>query len=115
MSESVSLPTLHSRVARELRRVEQRLTNLEHAIGDIVLEAGSSRSLRFRELQDIDRARQEVSGIAEFVDNLAVAVSPEWRVDTGPLGCSLGLEALAAALGRDEANNCEFGDYEHFV
>ena len=115
MTDPVSLPTLLSRITRELRRVEQRLMNLEHAIGDIVLESELSRSPRFRELQEIDRARQEVSGIAEFVDNLAVATSPEWTVDTDPLGCSLGLEALAASLGRDEARTREFGDYEHFA
>jgi hypothetical protein len=115
MTDSVSLTTLLSRMTRELRRVEERLTNLEHAIGDIVLEAQSLRSPRFHELQELDRARQEVSGIAEFVDNVAVAASQEWMIDTAPLGRSLGLEALAAALRRDEASKGEFEDYEHFV
>jgi hypothetical protein len=115
MTNSVSLSTMLSRMTRELRRVEARLTNLEYAIGDIVLEAQSPRAPRFHELQEIDRARQEVSGIAEFLDNLVLAASPEWLVDTNLASHSLGLEALAAALGRDEASEVELGDYEHFV
>ena len=39
MSEMrLPLPTLLTRMTRELRRVETRLTNLEDAIGEIVLD-----------------------------------------------------------------------------
>jgi hypothetical protein len=115
MIDPVSLSTLLSRTTRELRRVEAKLTNLERAIGDIALQAQSPRSPRFHALQEIDRARQEVSGIAQFLDNLVLAASPEWLVET-KLAChSLGLEALAAALGRDEASEAALGDYERFV
>ncbi len=115
MTNSVSLSTLLSRMTRELRRVEGRLTNLECAIGDILLEVRSPRLPSFHELQEIDRARQEVAGITEFLDILGLAVSPEWLVDATLASRSLALEALAAALARDEASAAELGEYEHFV
>ncbi len=102
-------------MTRELRRVEARLTNLENAIGEIVLDVQSPQSPRFHQLQEVDRARQEVSGIAEFLDNLAVAALPEWLVDTRLASRSLGLAALAASLARDEDSEAEFGEYEHFA
>ncbi len=114
MPDSVSLSTLLARMTRELRRVETRLINLENAIGDIVLNSQSLRSPRFEELQEIDRARQEVSGIAEFLDSLALAALPEWLVDTRFASRSLGLAALAAALAHDEEAKAEPHDYEHF-
>ncbi len=114
MSEKVALCTLLLRMTRELRRVESRLTNLEDVISDIVLDASSPRSPRFHELQEVDRARQEVSGIADFLEHLADAASPECAVDARLASRSLGLAGLAAALVHDEAVEVEIGEFEHF-
>ncbi len=115
MSGSISLGTLLSRLTRELRRVETRLTNLEDAIGDILLDAPLPRSPRFHELQEIDRARQEISGIADFLDHLADAASPDCAVDPHLATRSLGLADLAAALVHDEAVEADIGEFEHFA
>jgi hypothetical protein len=115
MSEMVSLSTLLSRMTRELRRVETRLTSLEEAIGDIVLDSPPPRSPRFHELQEIDRARQEVAGIADFLERVADAASPECAVDARLASRSLGLADLAAALVHGEAVEAELGEFEHFV
>jgi hypothetical protein len=115
MSEMVSLSTLLSRMTRELRRVETRLTNLEDAISDILLDTPAPRSPRFHELQEIDRARQEVSGIADFLQHLADGASPECAVDARLASRSLGLADLAAALVHDKAVEAELGEFEHFV
>ncbi len=115
MSEKVSLGTLLSRMTRELRRVETRLINLENAIGDILLDSQSPRSPRFHELQEIDRARQEISGIADFLDHLADSASPDCTVDPRLAGRSLGLADLAAALVLDEAVEADIGEFEHFA
>lgn len=115
MSDAASVSTLLARMTRELRRVERRLTTLEHAIGDIVLEAPSTRSIRFHELQEIDRARQEVADIAAFLDHVGLAAAPEWKVDPRLASRSLGLATLAAALTCDEQGEPGSGDYEHFV
>ena len=115
MTHSAPLSTLLGRMTRQLRRVEARLVKLEEAIGDIVLEAPSHGSLRFHELQEIDRVRQEIFEIAAFVDNVALAASPDWLVDARLASRTLGLAALAAALSRDEEGESESSDYEHFA
>ncbi len=74
---TASIATVLARVTGELRRVEARLSTVEHAIGDVVSDAQSSLSQRFHDLQELDRARQEVAGLAEFLDNLAADVPSE--------------------------------------
>jgi len=54
---TASIATVLARVTGELRRIETRLPKLEHAIGDVVLDAQSSLSRRFHDLQELDRAR----------------------------------------------------------
>jgi hypothetical protein len=115
MSEKIALGTLLSRMTRELRRVENRLTNIENAISDILLDAPSPRSPRFHELQEIDRARQEIAGIADFLGHLADSTSPECMVDPRLASRSLGLADLAAALVHGEAIEADIGEFEHFV
>ncbi len=80
---TASIATVLARVTGELRRIETRLPKLEHAIGDVVLDAQSSLSRRFHDLQELDRARQEVAGVVEFLDNLAADLPPEWLVNAG--------------------------------
>jgi hypothetical protein len=113
MTASVPLATILARVTAELRRVEARLSKLEHAIGDIILEA-PLRSARFHELQEIDHARQEVGGIAEFLDNMALETSPEWMLDSLAVSRSLKLDMLAGALGEGDAKPAQFNEYEAF-
>ena len=115
MTDMVSLSTLCSRMTRELRRVEARLSNLENAIGDILRDVQRPHSRRFLELQEIDRARQEVSGIAEFLEHLSVVACPGCAVDAHMASRSLGLADLAAALVRGESVQVEFGEFETFV
>ena len=114
MSDPVALPIVLSRMTDALRRVATRLTDLEHAIGDIMLEAPSPRSRRFHALQEVDRARQEVADLAAFLDNIRTAASPEWRVDARRASRSLGLASLAAALACAEPAEALPGDCEHF-
>jgi hypothetical protein len=115
MTDPVPLPTLLARMTRELRRVEKRLINLEHAIGDMVLEAPSPRSLRFHELQEIDRVRQEISEIAAFLDGIGLSALPEWLVDAQRASETLRLATLASALTCDEESEAGSGEYEHFA
>jgi hypothetical protein len=110
----VTIATALARVTGELRRIEARLSTVEHAIGDAVLGAQSSLSRRFHDFQDLDRARQEVAGLAEFLDNLAGDVPSEWQVDACAASLSIALEALAFALGRGHTVEAAFGEFEAF-
>jgi hypothetical protein len=111
---TASIATVLARVTGELRRIETRLAKLEHAIGDVVLDAQSSLSQRFHDLQELDRARQEVAGVVEFLDNLAADLPPEWLVNAGGASLSIALEALSFALGHGETVEAAMGEFEAF-
>ena len=111
---TASIATVLARVTGELRRVEARLSTVEHAIGDVVLDAQSSLSQRFHDLQELDRARQEVAGLAEFLDNLAADVPSEWLVDACGASLSITLEALSFALGHGDTIEAGLGEFEGF-
>jgi hypothetical protein len=110
----VSIATALARVTGELRRIEARLSKVEIAVGDVVLDAQSSLSQRFHDLQDLDHARQEVAGLAEFLGNLAGDVPSEWQVDACAASLSIALEALAFALGRGQPIEAALGEFEAF-
>jgi hypothetical protein len=111
---TATIGTVLARVTGELRRIEARLSNVEHAIGDVVLDGQSSHSRRFHDLQELDRARQEVAGLAEFLDNLAAGVPAEWLVDAGGASHSIALEALSSALGHGDTVEAALGEFEAF-
>ena len=111
---TASIATVLARVTGELRRIEARLSTVEHAIGDVVLGAQSSLSQCFHDLQELDRARQEVAGVAEFLDNLAADVPSEWLVDAGGASLSIALEALSFALGHGDTVETALGEFEVF-
>jgi len=111
---TASIATVLARVTGELRRVEARLSTVEHAIGDVFLDAQSSLSQRFHDLQELDRARQEVAGLAEFLDNLAADVPSEWLVDACGASLSIALEALSFALGHGDTVAAALGEFEAF-
>ena len=90
------------RVTEELRRVSGRLEKVDVAVGRLVFEAASPTSEHFHDLQDIDRANQEIAGIAAFLEKLAGAVPPEWLADSKRASVSLALHELASKLGRHE-------------
>ncbi len=114
MADRVSWSTLLLRTTRELRRVEAKLVKVEHVIGEVVFKAQSLRSSHFRELQEIDRVRQEVAGISAFLGTLALRVPADWTADAQSASRTVELEALAAALGRGEPHEAETGAYEAF-
>ena len=109
MPDAVSLATLLARTTHELRKAETRLANLEHALGEIVCDPRAAASPRFHDLQDIDRVRQELAGLAGFLGALSESVPPEWDSRR-----TLGLDALAAALAHVETVGAGTGECELF-
>ena len=91
------------RVTDELRKVTQRLERVDDAVGRLVFEAASPRSAHFRQLQDLDRAKQEVAGIAGFLERLARDMPAEWVADSRTASLLIDLHELAANLARREA------------
>jgi len=95
------------RVTEELRKVSVRLEKVDVAVGRLVFEAASRTSAHFHDLQDIDRANQEVAGIAEFLEKLARAVPPEWLADPKGASSSVDLHELASNLAQIEAKEAD--------
>jgi hypothetical protein len=95
------------RVTEELRRVSGRLQKIDVAVGKLVFEAASPASAHFHDLQDIDRANQEVAGIAAFLERLASAVPAEWLADPKGASLSLELHELASSLALLEAKEAD--------
>ena len=105
------------RVTEELRKVTRRLERVDDAVGKLVFDAATSRGSHFRDLQDLDRAKQEVAGIAGFLERLARDMPVEWVADSNTATLLIDLHELAASLakrdgsepgaGPDEASECE--------
>jgi hypothetical protein len=96
-------------VTDELRKVTQRLERVDDAVGRLVFEAASPRSGHFKDLQDLDRARQEVAGIAHFLERLASDMPAEWVADSKNASLLIDLQELATSLARRDAGDADPG------
>jgi len=91
------------RVTEELRKVAQRLARVDDAVGRLVFESASPNGAYFRDLQDLDRARQEIAGIARFLERLASDMPGDWLADSKSASLFIDLHELASSLARHEA------------
>jgi hypothetical protein len=89
------------RVTNELRKVTRRLETVDDAVGRLVFES-ASRSAQFRDLQDLDRAKQEVAGIAGFLERLAHDMPSEWVANSNTASLMIDLHELATSLAKNE-------------
>jgi hypothetical protein len=95
------------RVTDELRKVTRRLERVDNAVGRLVFDAASPRGKHFHDLQDLDRAKQEVSGIAGFLERLARDMPAEWVADSNTATLLIDLHDLAASLAKPDANDSD--------
>jgi hypothetical protein len=89
------------RVTNELRKVTHRLEKVDDAVGRMVFDS-ALRSAQFRDLQDLDRAKQEVAGIAGFLERLAHDMPSEWVADSNTASLMIDLHELAVSLAKNE-------------
>jgi hypothetical protein len=100
------------RVTDELRKVTRRLERVDDAVGRLVFDAASPRGSHFHELQDLDRAKQEVAGIAGFLERLAHDMPAEWVADSNTATLLIDLHELAASLAKSEPGGPDAGPEE---
>ena len=91
------------RVSGELRKVVGRLDKVQGAVGELVRDGASPRTAQLRDLQDLDRATQEIAAIAAFLETLSSDLPSEWLADPKGASLAVDLQELAAILGRHEA------------
>ncbi|HYA72828.1 MAG TPA: hypothetical protein VEF36_06690 [Roseiarcus sp.] len=101
------IATTLCRVTEELRKVAGRLENVQTAVGRLVFDSASPRSAHFHDLQDLDRATQEIVGIARFLERLASDVPVEWLADSKGASLSIDLHELASSLGHHDAGEAD--------
>ena len=97
------------RVTDELRKVARRLERVDDAVGRLVFDAATVKGTHFHDLQDLDRAKQEVAGIAGFLERLARDMPADWVADSRNASLLIDLHELAASLARREANESDAG------
>lgn len=114
MTSSAPLAAVLVRAAAELVKSEARLSEIDHAISDTLAHSGARRAARSSALQQIDRVRQDVGGIAEFLCDLAAMIPPEWTTDPHAAARRLRLAGLADALCFGAAQEAEAGGVEVF-
>ena len=95
------------RVTDELRKVTRRLERVDDAVGRLVFETASPRTPQFRDLQDLDRARQEVAGIAHFLERLSRDMPSEWVADSNNASLLIDLQELATSLARSDPTDAD--------
>ena len=100
------------RVTDELRKVTRRLERVDNAVGRLVFDAASPKGPHFHDLQDLDRAKQEVAGIAGFLERLAHDMPAEWVADTNTASLLIDLHELAASLAKRDVDDPEAGPEE---
>jgi len=93
------------RVTDELRKVTRRLERVDDAVGRLVFDSAAVKGSHFHDLQDLDRAKQEVSGIAGFLERLARDMPAEWVADSNTATLLIDLHELAASLARRDASD----------
>jgi hypothetical protein len=93
------IATILLQVTEELRKVTERLEGVQGAVGELAIGGSSPRSAQFHQLQDLDRATQEVAAIAAFLEALSVDCPVEWRADPKDASQVVTLHELAVALG----------------
>ena len=95
----------HASVRETLKRVSIELTSLslsadrlQHIVGDILTETAAAKDDGVFSLQDLDRMKQTLSELANFVTALSHATPAEACVDIRQAEKRLALRDLAARL-----------------
>jgi hypothetical protein len=94
-------------VTDELRKVTRRLEKVDNAVGRLVFDAASVKGTHFHDLQDLDRAKQEVAGIAGFLERLARDMPAEWVADSNTASLLIDLHELASSLAHSDAHDSD--------
>jgi hypothetical protein len=98
------IATILRSVTDELRKVAERLDTVQGAVGELVFDSTSPRAAHLRDLQNLDRATQEIAAIAAFLETLSGDLPGHWVADPKGASLAVDLQELATVLGRHEAD-----------
>lgn len=91
------------RAGEALRQTAARLSRVEAAVCDVLMQAGNADVSHFADLQQLDLSTQEVSALAEFIDQLGRRTPHEVTIDLASAAQPMLLHDLATFLSRRPA------------
>jgi hypothetical protein len=97
-SRTIPVADLLQHIADELRDVTLVVDNLQLLVARLVAVSAIRDGDVIRELQDLDRMGQTLSGVANFADALGLAVHADWSVNPQSAAQAVHLSDLAARL-----------------
>jgi len=112
----VPLADVLETISAELRELATSVDGLEALVGNLVVAGGFGGSQSVYEFQTLDRLRQSISGIADFLDAARI-VPGDCRVDAVKASQSVTLTALSRRLAMqkdDEGSVDACGSLELF-
>lgn len=106
---------LLDRAVSEMRDLTSVVNELEALVGNLVLAGSFSTSNSIYDLQKLDLLRQNIGGIADFLDGIRLTAHPGWAVDTDLAAAPVKLADLSARLrGVSSESYAATGDADCF-
>lgn len=117
-TKTESVPQLLDRAVAEMRDLTSVVNDLEALVGNLVLAGSFGSSHSIYDLQKLDRVRQNIGGIADFLDGISRSSAPEWSIETDKAAASVKLADLSERLRGSAAGSAtakdDAGDFEMF-
>lgn len=118
-TKTESVPQLLDRAVAEMRDLTAVVNDLEVLVGNLVLAGSFGSSHSIYDLQKLDRLRQNIGGIADFLDGISRCSAPEWSIETNKASAAVKLADLSERLRGGTAGSASMaendaGDFEMF-
>lgn len=82
LAKTEPVADLLDRAVGEMRDMTNVVNDLEALIGNLVIAGAFGSSNSIYDLQKLDRLRQNIGGIADFLKGISQAAARAWTVDT---------------------------------
>lgn len=98
LSNPEPVARLLDRAVVEMRDLTSVVNELEALVGNLVHAGALGASNSIYDLQKLDLLRQNIGGIADFLDNIRLAAHPDWAIDSELAAAPVKLAELSARL-----------------
>jgi len=90
------------RVATELHQLSHLTSRIECAVSGLILNNPGAASDLHQDLQSLDSLGQMLEALAQFLNDMAVQIPPDWRFDPTHATSSIKLKDLAQRLNNQK-------------
>lgn len=114
-SSHESAAEIARRVASELQQLSTVTARIECAVSGLILNSPGSTAGLHRDLQSLDSLGQMLDALAQFLNDMATQIPPNWQFDPTKAASAIKLKDLAQRLVNQKneaattrANDCDF-------